>query len=122
MTSTKRHTYASASKVAETISMEEFFLMVREFNAFILHSSGGQKRYVTSASVEMHRGFVSFARCNRNGFTVADAVTPWLSLYVFEFYNTGRIVRVARPVRQDAIDAIVTASLQKSIDAAAVNS
>lgn len=95
---TTPRTYAAAVKVAETITPTELDDLISGGNAVTIIAKRCTPKHAFDA--RLHIGirsvFIGFEFCNRNGFTSTG--TASVRDTVFNFYNLGRIVRVAREV------------------------
>lgn len=88
-------TYAKAFPVAETVTVEEFAVLVSECSGVTLLVRGRPRRH--AFDVRLHSlvgyGFIGYDYCKRTGY--GDHDVAYLDRTVFDFYQVGRLVKVA---------------------------
>lgn len=94
VTTTPR-TFSEAIKVAETVSFEEFALLVAGSSGVSVIRRNKSIRHTAELrmSIAAKNRYVGFECCNRAGYT--DSQGAFFDSAVFDFYQVGRLVRVA---------------------------
>lgn len=97
-------TWAAANKVAEEITLDELHALLAEDDAPTIFPGKGKQRHLALGAVVL-RGMdrvIVYDWCDRKGRLACGSVLvggpgDWAT--VFDFYNLGRIVRVAPVAR-----------------------